>query len=103
MLKNKSWASLVRQRTRRHHAALLSVPVEVHFATVGVVTAAAQDCGRDPPFRPGMLIDIYIYIYIYTSIFNCICRCSRVGLPIFYLRLFRRVDGNVQAPAAPHL
>ena len=46
---------------------------------------------------------VRIDIYIYTSIFNCMCRCSRVGLPIFYLRLFKRVDGDVQAPATSHL
>ena len=59
----------MRQRTRRHHAALLSVPVEVHFATVGVVIAAAQDCVRDPPCRPGMLIGIYISTQVYLIAF----------------------------------
>ena len=54
------------------------------------------ECSCGGPFRD-------IYIYIHKSIFICMCRCRRVVLPIFYLRLFKRVVGDVQTPATSHL
>uniref|UniRef100_A0A7S1ADC5 Microbial-type PARG catalytic domain-containing protein n=1 Tax=Noctiluca scintillans TaxID=2966 RepID=A0A7S1ADC5_NOCSC len=66
-------------------------PIELSASSFGVITVAAQDCGREPPFRPSLLrqkIRTVLYIAARNS-------CDSVVFGLFGCGYFRNPPAEV--------